>query len=372
MNTKPGGRIERVTALAEFEGDDNAVQYLKQATTAGQFEHRASELRMYKKAEAAYAVHAKPYAEKGFTILPHDHAARDCGDNLIHLTDLSPCPFKDGMFTEIEANPQAWAVHISKQNCYVDIRTGHVISEELIDWDADDADEPAEGLIHPKHLEQEKRYLPDYYCVDTAAASICRWAEYCETQGWPSEGEKQRSTHAASLRYVRQMAARIDLLGEAAQIVRRAWVRDRLLSRRTAPEGTANFIAQQLATDPLLTDRRTIAVGAELLGIQSGRADIKAMAAELTDNADPRAAITVLGLVLGAIEAQTRKYSGRDERSQNVIRYLRFLVVNGYEPAPVEQIILGELQTWLGDDGELLAQANQGGEIYAIVRAAAG
>jgi ParB family transcriptional regulator, chromosome partitioning protein len=46
------------------------------------------------------------------------------------------------------------------------------MDEELIDWVAADDEEPAEAMIHHKHLEEEERWLPDYYCVDKAAAGV--------------------------------------------------------------------------------------------------------------------------------------------------------------------------------------------------------
>jgi ParB family transcriptional regulator, chromosome partitioning protein len=352
--------IEQATALIEFEDDDVAVEYLKQAASEGQFEHRASELRKHREDEAAYAELAKPYAQKGFTILPYDFEYYRGDAELIPVDHLSPTLDPDNdddvPIEDIEANPQAWAVHISNQYCYVDIRNDTVIGEELIDSDADDDDEPAEGLIHPKHTKEDERYLPDYYCVDKAAAGLYTWDDIREAQRSApiDDSEYERTAAREAARQERQKASQLNRLGEAAQVVRRAWVRDRLLSRKTPPKGAAIFVAQQLTACPHLllgADR----VAADLLGIQSGRDDIRAMAAELADNADPRATVIILGLVLGAMEAQTSNSSWRSaDIETTTTRYLRFLVANGYEPAPVEQIILGDLTA-----DELFAQSNQ-------------
>jgi ParB family chromosome partitioning protein len=361
MNEKFGAGIGPATVLIEFENDDAAVEYLKQAASDIQFEHRASELRVRRKAQAAYAVFAEPYADEGFTILPYDYAGRDCDDELIHADSLSSTLSKDELHAAIAATPQAWAVHINKRFCYIDARAGTVIDEELIDWFCyDDDAEPGAGLIHPKHTEEDERYLPDYYCIDTAAAGVCRWADIREAQGFPpGDGWDEWTAEQKEARQERQKNARLDLLGEAAAAVRRAWVRDRLLSSRKAPKGAAAFIASQQAGSfrDLFNNCRAVDAAAELLGDRSDRDDIQAIAAELTDD-DPPATVTTLGLVLGAMEAQTSRYSWphADIKTRST-EYLQFLADNGYDPAPVEHIILGDLTA---DD--LIAQSGRRGD----------
>lgn len=355
MNEKFGGGIERATVLIEFEGDTAAVEYLKQAASDIQFEYRASELRVCRKAQAAYAVFAKPYADKGFTVLPYDYAGRD--DELVHADSLSPTLSKDELLAAIEAQPQAWAVHINKQTCWIDVRTGDVIDDDEIDWHIDDDDEPGDGMIHYQHVEEDDRWLPDYYCTDTAAAGVC----IREAQGFPPDQDWDEWTaEQEEARQERQKNACLELLGEAAAAVRRAWVRDRLLSSRKAPKGAAAFIASQQSGTcrDIFTDAHAINTAAELLGDGSDRANIKAIAAELTDD-DPPATLTTLGLFLGAMETQTCRshwpyVTGIKTRSR---QYLQFLVANGYEPAPVEHVILGDLTA----DG-LIAQAGRRGD----------
>jgi ParB family transcriptional regulator, chromosome partitioning protein len=65
-------------------------------------------------------------------------------------------------------------------------------------------------MIHHKHLEEEERWLPDYYCVDKAAAGVCTWAEFYETQGWPhDDNENQRAAAATKTRHARQKTAAV-------------------------------------------------------------------------------------------------------------------------------------------------------------------
>lgn len=352
--------MEQAVALMEFEDDDEAVEYLKQAATEGQFEHRASELRQRKAAEAAYAEHAKPHADKGFTVLPYDfrywqsELDIESVENL--FLSLDDEDHREASIETIEGNPQLWAVHISEQECYVDTRTDTVVDENLISWDLDDKpdEEPANGRIHPKHVEEADRFLPEFYCMDTAAAGVFTYEERLEARRaknpkaaaeTASESGQERNTAEDAAKAERRKVLQLNRLGEAAQAVRRTWVRERLLSRKTPPKGAGIFLAQELAAHPdTITDYRAADMAAELLGTsETGRSGLKALTADLAENADPRAVVVILGLLLGAMEAQTAKDSWRGGYYGGVSkRYLRFLVDNGYEAAPVEQVILGE------------------------------
>lgn len=353
--------IEQAVALMEFEDDDEAIEYLKDAASAGLFDHRASELRQRKAAEATYAELTKPYAEKGFTVLPLDfqsyRSELECADRLYASIDTDAddrCVSTDF----IEGNPQLWAVHMIEQDCWVDTRTDTVVDEDLIAWDLEDKpdEEPTEGKTHPKHVEEAERYMPEYYCLDTAAAGVFTWNDRLQARraalnpnastDTAHDSEARLAAAKEAERIERRKVLQLNRLGEAAQAVRRTWVRERLLSRKTPPKGAAIFLAQELAAHPdTITDYRASDMAAELLGTtEKGRTGLNALTDGMADNADPRAIVVILGLLLGAMEAQTAKDSWRGgyyERSSK--RYLQFLVDNGYEAAPVEQVILGVL-----------------------------
>ncbi|WP_165697135.1 ParB/RepB/Spo0J family partition protein [Mycobacteroides abscessus] len=362
--------IEQAVALMEFEDDDEAVEYLKEAATEGAFEHRVSELRQRRTAEATYAELAKPYADKGFTILPFDF----CADQSELKDSYNLYPSLDGHvpssipWETIEANPHLWAVYLSEQECYVDSRTDTVVDGSIIDWNVHNKpdEEAADGKIHPQYIEDSERYVPDYYCLDIAAAGVFTWHDRQQarraqnpTSGVAASEDSEEKRNAAdeAARVERRKVLQLNRLGEAAQAVRRTWVRERLLSRKTPPKGAAIFLAQELALHPeTLTDHRAADVAAELLGTtEKGRTGLTALTGELPETADPRANVVILGLLLGAMEAQTGKDSWRRGKYHIRLsqRYLRFLVGNGYEAAPVEQVILDELTS-----DELFAQVD--------------
>ncbi|SKN40589.1 transcriptional regulator [Mycobacteroides abscessus subsp. abscessus] len=129
--------MEQALALIEFEDDDQAIEYLKDAATEGEFDHRASELRIRKAAEADYTERTKPYADKGFTILPFDFRQWQSDLDIVHAerlyASLDDSDDRDVSIETIESNPQLWAVHLSEQECYIDTRTDAVVDEDLIE-----------------------------------------------------------------------------------------------------------------------------------------------------------------------------------------------------------------------------------------------
>ena len=352
--------MEQAVALMEFEDDDDAVDYLKEAATEGLFEHRASELRLRKAAEAAYAEHTKPYADKGFTILPFDfrpyQSDLEDADNLFPSLDCDDESFI--AIETIEANPKVWAVFVSERHCYVDTRTDKVVNENLIVWALEDKpdEEAAEGRIHPKYLEEAERYVPDFFCLDTAAAGVFtgdEWREARRAQNLNASDDTQaREAKDAAAREERRKLL-LNRLGEAAQVVRRTWVRERLLSRKTPPKGAAIFLAQELVAFPtIISSYGATEAAAELLGAsEKTRSGLNELTEDLAETADPRAVVVILGVVLGALEAQTGKDAWRG--GDHGRRYLEFLVANGYEAAPIEQVILHELTS-----DELFAQVD--------------
>ena len=83
----------------------------------------------------------------------------------------------------------------------------------------------------------------------------------------------------------------LNRLGQAAVEVRRAWVKEALLSRKTPPNGAALFIAQQLSEHPsLLGGPNEISTAQALLGLAE-RESVSAAVSALPPTADPRAAV---------------------------------------------------------------------------------
>jgi ParB family chromosome partitioning protein len=108
-------------------------------------------------------------------------------------------------------------------------------------------------------------------------------------------------------------------------------VRDkgRLLARKTPPKGAAVFIAEQLSKDPaLLAGSRAATMAHQRLGVSDGQPLLDAVNAAA---GDPRAIVVTLGLVVGALEAETPKDAWRFTFGDYSKNLLTFLEDNGYE-----------------------------------------
>lgn len=127
----------------------------------------------------------------------------------------------------------------------------------------------------------------------------------------------------------------------SAETVRRTFV-TKLLTRKSAPKGTATYLAGELARGSHELRRgmeRGHQLAAKLLGLNpdGGRADI----AKAVDTAtDARAQVIALGVVLGDVEAATGPDTWRHS-TDAIRRYFAFLAVNGYVASDVEQLAAG-------------------------------
>jgi ParB family chromosome partitioning protein len=137
----------------------------------------------------------------------------------------------------------------------------------------------------------------------------------------------------------------LNKLGDAAATVRRDYVR-KLLARKTPPKGASVFIAECLARDKyLLQENHGDDTAAELLGLGKSTG-IRDLVKSLGATGDTRAQVITLALVLGALEARTRRDAWRSSEARGrhvkAADYLKFLAAAGYSLAPVEEVITGD------------------------------
>lgn len=155
------------------------------------------------------------------------------------------------------------------------------------------------------------------------------------------ERERAREEQAERERAERRKLIALNKLGEAAAVVRREWVRDKLLARKTAPKGAALYLADVLANRAdLFNDYHGQRMAPELLGLADNETP-KMAVAKLPATGDARALVIMLGMVLATIETRTGKDAWRGP--QDITKtYLRFLEENGYPLSDIEQMILGK------------------------------
>lgn len=361
--------LEEAAALAEFEDDPAALARLVNVAGTRQFNHTIATLREARASAEAEAKIAAEYAERGFTIL----------DERPHRTDSAAVPLAylvthDAEGAEVDAtetavtDPAQWAVLLYEGTVLVDRSTGEPVDEDAVDWRTqdDDAATPDDGLRHANTVEDRETYLPEYFCLDYAAAGLSvtqdRVRQYfpsTDSADEDAEAQRQREDEAqaradakeeADKRERRKVLA-LNKLGAAAIVVRREFL-TKLLGRKTAPKGAAAFVADALARDAyMLTGLHADETAAELLGV-TGDKQVRNLTKGIDAASDARAQVIVLALVLGALEARTGKDAWRNPGliggtaswARNVTGgdYLHFLVAQGYTLSPVEEIITGE------------------------------
>lgn len=338
--------IEQAAILAEFDSDEVATDYLLKSESAGQFDHRVAELRQKAASAAARDAAAPPYREAGFTILDERPS---WGDQLGRYRSTSLYTAEG---TRLEDAPQAitshataWAVFLEEETAFIDTRSDERVPEHEIDWDVegDDTTDAAEGYIHPRYIKETVEYEPIYFCLDPQAAQVFTYSELHGGGAVAGEGSgEDQADRKEAERRERRKVVLLNKLGIAAEEVRTKWITEKLLSRKTAPKGTAIWIAGQLGGNPhLLTNHRAAEKTRELLGLP-GHAQLSKAVAELPPTGDGRATVLLLSMVLGAMEAETPKDAWRHRRTVSG-DYLSFLAAQGYELSDIEKVVVGKL-----------------------------
>lgn len=373
--------------IAEFEDDPRAVERLLNPRWQS-FDHVAAQLREERVSAQALAEAEQRYRDQGYTVLTEQPASFD--PFCVPLHSLLTADGEEADTTAVTV-PGQWAVLVREDQVLTDKETGELVDEDDVDWETEGRPDatPDEGLRHADTVLETTGYAAEYFCLDYQAVGLTPTERFMRLGGvnrFPVEAEsdeadggapvtpdelaERRALAAAQAASEKEEAEKrerrkvlaLNKLGAAALRVRREFIKT-LLSRKTAPKGAAIFVAKALASDSyLLTTNNASNVAAELLGLKdSGKKEAKASyeyaaptdavikaAAALPDTGDQRAALLTLGLVLGALEARTPKDAWRGAVGYTRAgavggkQYLQFLADNGYQLAPVEEVIAGK------------------------------
>lgn len=323
--------LGEAAAIAEFEGDDVAVDRLMRAVGRNYFEHEVERARRERISAAEREKAAAPWREKGFAVLSINEAIA------AEMVPLHALLTADGNPVDESAvkNPSNWAITLSDEAVFTDLE-GNPVNESLIDWstETDPEAQAEEGMLHCDSILEKIEWVPSaYYCLNLEAEGLTPSGWYgtgvSRTPDLTSDDLERKTAEKAE----RRRLIALNKAGDAAMSVRRKFVTE-MLQRKTPPKGTATFIAEQLIADPYLLQRGGD-VASELLG-----ADIRS--GELLDHAtDARAEVVLLGVTLGSLELLTPRDAWRGPGSVQAA-YLRFLAANGYGLSAVEQVIVGE------------------------------
>ncbi|KAA0093578.1 nuclease [Mycolicibacterium sp. P1-18] len=335
--------LTEAAALAEFDDDPAAVQRLLEAAGQSTFDHRVAQVRQDRESARARAVAEKCYADAGFAIFPEHPEWRDT--NRVLLRHLRTADGRQ-VTTDAVTDPVRWAVVLVENAVLVDATTGETVDHAEVDWTTQrhpDRDAAA-GTRHARSVVEQTVWEPDYYCLDPAGCGLTLAEFLLRQRSGSHAGPDHTDGDADAARAERRKVLTLNKLGLAAQEVRRAFVRDTLVSRNTPPKGSAVFVAGCLERGPgLLAEHGGRQLLGELLGLCG--ATVRDAVDQLTG--DARAQVLLLAMVLAALEGRTPKDAWRCTAGQYTpapgpADYLRFLAGHGYPLSDVERIVTGE------------------------------
>ncbi|WP_170119951.1 hypothetical protein [Branchiibius hedensis] len=182
----------------------------------------------------------------------------------------------------------------------------------------------------------------------TVATYVCTDAKaHGHQDRWASNSGGSTKKKAADMSEAEREAARAerrDVIESnkawlSAETVRTAWV-VKFLTRKTAPKGSAAFVAATLADEAQwLSDHRTPGKVDELLN--AGKTRSRGDRSKAVEGAtEGRALMLAVGQCCAAYEAQMGTHTWRAV-SSGPARYLAFLAANGYDLADVEKRAAG-------------------------------
>ena len=349
MSALDAGQLNLIeaTSFVDFDGDDEAQAELIKVAGTDQFAHRVAQLRADREERRRYEEAAEAFTAKAYTVLDGYPSWSDKSYiSTNYLLDAEGKHLTDEAIAAMQA--QHWAVVLVSEEAFVDAATGEPVNERDVDWDTEDdpESEPQEGQRHVRTVKETTIWRPEYYCINPIGAGVTltsygaqrygvdadRLADESDPDG-AAERERAREEAAEKERAERRKLIALNKLGEAAAVVRREWVRDKLLARKTAPKCAALYLADALVNRAdLFNDYHGQKLAPELLGLA---------VAKLSATGDARALVIMLGMVLATIEARTGKDAWRGP--QDITKsYLRFLEENGYPLSDIEQVILGK------------------------------
>lgn len=324
--------LEQGAALAEFETNPQAIEDLTLAAKRGQFDHTLQRLRDKRDERAEADAFAATLTEAGITVVDHVDWRHPTAKP---LTDLADPDDEDRQPLTPEAH----------DGC-----PGHAafVSRDW-EWRADDEEHDEETERDDEEDSDDEndddrdagRYVfrARYVCTD--------WKGNGHRERWGDHSPNQRPKAAEMSEDEREQAkaARRDVIEsnkawDSAEKVRKMWV-TRFLTRKTAPKGSATFIAVAMIehADRLSHHQTPDAIKA-LLGLER-RYGSHAAADTIEQGSDARALVVALGLTLAAYESHTNRSSWRTVDS-GTARYLHFLAANGYDLSTVEQRATGQ------------------------------
>lgn len=304
--------LEQASIIAAFEklGDADAVAQLLDAAENRpyNFPHLARRLTEDRKNARDRAKALTAYGEAGHPVLTVDPETGDA--RWYYAGEIRTA---EGEPVEVAEHPDRWSVWADRVEAWIDAETGEQVDEDSVDWDADGPDDaPAEGKRHRGTVAEGWAWETSYWIsADDAeqhgyqvpqATPVAHGRTAAGAAGVDTDDAARRAAEAADAdKAERRRVKALNAAGLAETTLRREHIKA-LLTRKTAPKGSAGWVAATLAASPdLLTEGKA---GEVLREVVPG-ADPLTGIADLIDKAtDARAQVLTLALVLAALEAR--------------------------------------------------------------------
>jgi ParB family chromosome partitioning protein len=311
--------LTQAAVLAEFAGDDKAVETLLSAARHGGFDHTAQRLRDRRADRAEQARATEALTAQGVRVVDqpaHTDAAR-------HLAQL-----------DHDGTPLTPETHAACPGHAAYLVAGYEPAGAP-DGDDGDGNEDGDGDGDGASPGYQRVFQPRYVCTDPDAhGHVDRYPPPAGTGPGRPAGPLSEQDKAERREVIENNKA-----WRSATTVRREWLRT-FAARRAAPRGAGRFAAACLAAgDHEL--RRALERGHPAARDLLGRKDTPLTAAQLADliekATEPRAQVLTLAVVLAAYE-DTLDVPAWRRPSPAARRYLAALETWGYTLSDVERL----------------------------------
>lgn len=301
--------LDQAAVIADFEDDPEAVKALTIGAKEGQFAHVAQRLRDDRDREQARAAMVESLTSKGVALVERPNYDDNSTKALQRLS------------TKAEGRPLNKDTHAKCPGhaAYVTVNTR---------WSTDNKGKEA------RNWEAE----PTYVCT--------QWKAQGHADLYASNSTKPTTAEMTPVQRETAKAERKDVIEsnkawDAAEPVRRGWLAN-FAARKTAPKGSAPFIARVVTEHPeVVASVGGSQLAAEWFGLtHSGWGYGNGWAALVEKATDGRAQVITVARLLASLEKATSRQSWRTVHAATA-DYLKFLAANGYELSEVEKRAAG-------------------------------
>ncbi len=325
--------LTQAAVIAEFENDPDTVKALVVAAQRGQFDHAAQRARDERQEKAERAAYAATLTEQGLTVID----APGYDSPTTRLSNLTDDPdTRTALTAEAHRECPGHAVFVGTEWIW------NVIEDDQADTETDVEDQDDDD-VHVDEVDDEDEGPEQVRERVLVAVPVCTApAEHGHTPRYASRGGAEPVAEKTEEQREAARAERRDVIESnkawrSAETVRHEFLAT-LAQRKTAPKGTAAFLAASLARHgDQVADVKGNHLAADLLGATTpayGRcSDLAALTERATDG---RCLVIALVQVLAAHEAHTHLASWRSA-STATTAYLTFLSDNGYALSDVEK-----------------------------------